>query len=46
MTEERLSELITKVEGLEVVFMYKTGDVRPGRQNEFWLNGIIKKLIA
>ncbi len=43
MTEERLKQLLDTFEGLKIVEIVLTSDVRPGRENEYWLNTVIKK---
>ena len=43
MTESSLGELLKDIAELEVVSMKITGDVRPGREKELWLNVLLKK---
>ena len=43
MTETGLNELLSEVEGYQVVETNVTSDVRPGREEEKWLNIILKK---
>ena len=43
MTEESLGELLTSIPELDVVSTKITGDVRPGREKELWLNVLLKK---
>ena len=43
MTEDSLRELLKGIPELEVVSMKITGDVRPGREKELWLNVLLKK---
>lgn len=43
MTEESLQTLIDEVGGFEIKETYISGDVRPGRENEKWLNAILLK---
>lgn len=43
MTEVSFSELLTKVPELTVEEQWITGDVRPGRGEEKWLNLILRK---
>lgn len=43
MTEETFSELLTEVPELRVEEQWITGDVRPGRREEKWLNLIMRK---
>ena len=42
MTEESLRNLIGRIEGLEISGMKITGDVRPGREQERWLNALVQ----
>ena len=44
MTEESLSVLLTKVTGFNIEEQWITSDVRPGREEEKWLNVILKKI--
>ena len=44
MTEESLSYLLTKVTGFNIEEQWITADVRPGREEEKWLNVIMKKI--
>ena len=44
MTEESLSYLLTKVTGFNIEEQWITADVRPGREEEKWLNVILKKI--
>lgn len=43
MDEAGLKELVRRMAGLEVGNIWQTGDLRPARGKEAWLNGIIKK---
>ena len=43
MTEQELAGLVTG-EGLEILELFKTTDVRPGRENEAWINVIVRKV--
>ena len=43
MTESSLGELLKGIPELEVISMKITGDVRPGREKELWLNVLLKK---
>ena len=43
MTEASFGELLKGIPELEVVSMKITGDVRPGREKELWLNVLLKK---
>lgn len=42
-TEETFATLIRKSADFEIVETWITGDVRPGRENEKWLNVILQK---
>ena len=42
-TEESFKELIKDVGGFEIIEEWITSDVRPGREEEKWLNVILKK---
>lgn len=44
MTEESLSVLLTKVTGFNIEEQWITSDVRPGREEEKWLNVILRKI--
>lgn len=44
MTEESLSSLLTKVNGFNIEEQWITSDVRPGRDEEKWLNVILRKI--
>lgn len=44
MTEESFSEILREIEGLEVQEQWITSDVRPGREEEKWLNLILQKM--
>ena len=44
MTEEALSYLLTKVTGFNIEEQWITADVRPGREEEKWLNVILRKI--
>ena len=44
MTEESLSALLTKVTGFNIEEQWITSDVRPGREEEKWLNVILRKI--
>ena len=41
-TEESPATALRFLPDLEVVSMWKTGDVRPNRETEFWLNAIVR----
>lgn len=42
-TEERLRELLQRHPDLQEVRIWKSEDVRPTKQGEFWCNGIVKR---
>ena len=44
LTESSFEELINEVTGFEIVEEWITSDVRPGREEEKWLNVILKKI--
>ena len=44
LTEASFAELINEVTGFEIVEEWITSDVRPGREEEKWLNVILKKI--
>lgn len=41
--EESLAAALRFLPELKVVSMWKTGDVRPHREDEFWLNAIVRR---
>ena len=43
-TESSFQDLLSKIPGFQVVETAITGDVRVGRENEQWLNLIIKRI--
>ena len=43
LTEQTLQKLINTVPELHLETMWITGDVRPGREHELWLNAIARK---
>lgn len=43
-TKETFGELVNLCPSLKILEMWKTGDVRPGRESEMWLNVILKKV--
>ena len=43
LTEESLKAVLENFPSLHMVQSSVTGDVRPGRQNELWLNAIVEK---
>lgn len=42
-TEDSFQEFLECIEGVEIVDQWVAGDVRPGREEEQWLNLILKK---
>ena len=44
LTEARLQKLLKDVPELKAEEVYLTGDVRPGREEEQWLNAVIRKI--
>lgn len=44
LTEASFAELINEVTGFEIVEEWITSDVRPGREEEKWLNVILRKI--
>lgn len=44
LTESSFEELINEVTGFEIVEEWITSDVRPGREEEKWLNVILRKI--
>lgn len=42
-TEDSLRELIQTIDSHQLIRSWKTTDVRPGRQDEFWLNVLLRK---
>lgn len=44
LTEVSFAELINEVTGFEIVEEWITSDVRPGREEEKWLNVILRKI--
>lgn len=44
MTEEKFAELMEEVEGLVTVEQWVSGDARPGRSGERWLNLILRNI--
>ena len=42
-TEEAFREFIKAIDGVEIVDAWVAADVRPGREDEKWLNIILKK---
>ena len=44
LNEERFQKLLDSASGLEIAEMSITTDVRPGRDNEKWLNAILRKI--
>ena len=43
MTETSLDRLLSNVGGLDVIKLWITSDVRPGREDEKWLNVLLRK---
>lgn len=43
MTEQSFSDLIARMGGFEIIRMWITTDVRPGREDEKWLNALLRK---
>lgn len=43
-TEETFREFVAYVDGIRIEEMWVTGDVRPGRGDERWLNLILRKI--
>lgn len=43
LTEESFEQLMTEIPSLRIVENWITGDVRPGREDEQWLNTLLKK---
>lgn len=43
MTEETFAKFLKNIDGLEVEEQWKSSDVRPGREEEKWLNLILRK---
>jgi len=43
MTEARIERLLKQIEGLRIEESWVTGDVRPGRGDEKWLNLFLRK---
>ena len=44
LTESSFAELINEVTGFEIIEEWITSDVRPGREEEKWLNVILRKI--
>ncbi|MBP3341343.1 MAG: SAM-dependent methyltransferase, partial [Peptococcaceae bacterium] len=44
LTEQTLGELLERIPSLRLVETSVTGDVRPGREQELWLNAIVEKI--
>ena len=44
LTEASFAELINEITGFEIVEEWITSDVRPGREEEKWLNVILRKI--
>ncbi|GAM70480.1 tellurite resistance protein-related protein [Vibrio sp. JCM 19236] len=43
LTLEKLKEILTSSDSLEVDTWWETSDLRPGRENEKWLNAVLKR---
>ena len=43
-TEESFREFLKGIDGVEIVDLWVAGDVRPGREDEQWLNVILRKM--
>ena len=43
MTEEKMDKLLKDVNSFDILEMWVTSDVRPGRAEEKWLNMILRK---
>lgn len=43
LTEESFSTIIDGISDLAIVEMWKTEDLRPNREGEFWLNALVKR---
>ncbi|MGM9539223.1 class I SAM-dependent methyltransferase [Anaerovibrio sp.] len=43
MTEKKFHEILKSYPSLQVIEIWKTGDVRQGRENEQWLNILLRK---
>lgn len=44
LTEDSFKEIIDEVKGFEIMEEWITSDVRPGREEEKWLNVILKRI--
>ena len=44
MTEGRFDSILQKCPYFQIIEIWKTGDVRPGRDNEQWLNILLRKI--
>lgn len=44
MTEEKMGGLLKAAHGFATLEMWVTADVRPGRDEEQWLNMILRKI--
>ena len=44
LTEQTLGELLEQIPSLRLAETSVTGDVRPGREQELWLNAIVEKI--
>ena len=43
LREETLGKLLQDAGGLRIIDQWITGDVRPGRQEEKWLNALLRR---
>ena len=43
MTEDKFSDFLQNIKGLEIEEQWVSSDVRPGRGDEKWLNIILRK---
>lgn len=43
LDEDSFKTLLGKIPNLDIIRLWKTVDVRPGRENETWLNALIRK---
>lgn len=43
--EDSLKDILSSLQGLEIIDIWKTQDARPGREDEFWVNSICIKVL-
>ena len=43
MTEEEFQKILEKIHGYNIISSKITSDVRPGRENEKWLNVFLRR---